>query len=311
MSEQVKISVVVPAYNNAPWLPRCLDSLLSQTYHDLEIIVVNDGSVDNTMEILTRYQTRDSRIRPIHQENGGVTSARLHGVAVSSGEWIGFVDGDDWVEPQMFERLLKNALEYGSDISHCGIQRNFPDGRVDYYYNTGDILKQDNSQGLRELLLGQRIEPGLVCKLFQRDLFSGLDDRMDRSIKINEDLLMNYYLFNQAQCSVFDDTCFYHYIMRKGSASSAQWNTHKLEDPLRVTKLMMTENNTAVSDLLFQKYIRQLVAGATLSTAQQPELIRPHRTAIRRELRGQLRSALSGPIGTKLNIMAFWNSLLA
>ncbi len=306
MTDSIKISVIVPAYNNAPWLPRCLDSLLAQTHHNLEIIIVDDGSTDNTMEVLRHYQNKDSRIISIHQDNGGVTSARLHGVSAASGEWVGFVDGDDWVEPQMFEHLLKNAVEYQADISHCGVQRNFPDGRVDYYYNTGEILNQNREQGLQELLLGSKIEPGLVCKLFRRNLFDGLAGWIDQSVQINEDLLMNYYLFRHTNQSIFDDFCPYHYVMRQGSASSLQWNSHKLEDPIRVTKLMMAENEDCVTDILFQKYIRQLIFGATRSLSNQPELIRPHRAMMRKELRSQLKDALFGRIGSKLKLMTLW-----
>ena len=309
MTDSNKISVIVPAYNNAPWLPRCLDSLIAQTYRNLEIIVVDDGSMDDTMSILQQYQNIDSRVVPVHQNNSGVTTARLHGVSVASGKWIAFVDGDDWIEPQMFERLSKNAVEYLADISHCGIQRNFPDGRVDYYYNTGEVLEQNREQGLQELLKGRRVEPGLVCKLFRRELFNGLESWIDKAIKINEDLLMNYYLFRQASCSVFDDFCPYHYIMRKGSASSSQWSRHKLEDPIHVTKLMMAEQENSVADILFQKYIRQLIGGATLGLSEQPDLIRPHRAAMRKELRSQLKAALSGNIGSKLKLMALWASV--
>ena len=105
------ISVIVPAYNIAPWISRSLDSLLAQTHWGLEIIVVDDGSSDNIRDVLASYCEKYSNIRSIHKENGGVTSARLRGVAEATGDWIGFMDGDDYVEPQMYARLLENALE--------------------------------------------------------------------------------------------------------------------------------------------------------------------------------------------------------
>ena len=113
------ISVIIPAYNVAPWLPRCLDSVLAQTYSKLEIIVVDDGSADNTRQVMEDYAARDGRIRPIFKENGGVTSARLAGVAAATGEWVGFADGDDAIDPDMYRHLLENAHAYGADISHC------------------------------------------------------------------------------------------------------------------------------------------------------------------------------------------------
>ena len=97
-----RISVIIPVYNVAKDLPRCLESILAQTYSDIEIVAVNDGSPDNSHEILSDYAEKHPNIRVIHKENGGVTSARLRGVKESTGEWIGFVDGDDEIEPDMY-----------------------------------------------------------------------------------------------------------------------------------------------------------------------------------------------------------------
>ena len=125
-----RITVVVPAYNNETWLPRCLESLLAQSHPDVEIIVVNDGSKDNTGRVIDDYAARYPNIIAIHQENAGVTAARLMGAAAATGDWIGFVDSDDTVEPQMYAHLLENARKENADISHCGHQTLFPDGRI-------------------------------------------------------------------------------------------------------------------------------------------------------------------------------------
>ena len=127
---QDRISVVVPAYNNETWLPRCLESLLAQTHENMEIIVVNDGSKDGTGAVIDGYAEKYDRIKAIHQQNKGVTAARLAGMAAASGDWIGFVDSDDTVEPQMYAHLLDNARKENADISHCGHQTLFPDGRI-------------------------------------------------------------------------------------------------------------------------------------------------------------------------------------
>ncbi|MGN0478596.1 MAG: glycosyltransferase [Hominenteromicrobium sp.] len=228
----VLISVIVPVYNVAADLPRCLDSILAQSYPNIEIISVDDGSLDHSGKVLDEYAQRHANIRVIRQENSGVTSARLRGVAEAFGEWIGFVDGDDEIEPDMYERLLQNALKYDAEISHCGYQMHFADGRVNYFHNTGILEKQDRTTALRELLSGERIEPGLCNKLFHRALFDGLS--MPTEIRINEDLLMNFYLFSNAKQTVFDDWCPYRYIVRNTSASRAKLNDHKIYDPIRV-----------------------------------------------------------------------------
>lgn len=236
-----KISVIIPVYNVSADLPRCLDSVLAQTYKNLEIIAVNDGSTDNSGKILERYAAEFPQIKAIHQTNGGVTTARLHGVSLSSGDWIGFVDGDDEIESDMYERLLKNALKYHADISHCGYQMVFSDGRVNYFHNSGLLVQQDKAAGLKDLLDGSMVEPGLCNKLFCKTLFHNLlhDNLMDLSIKINEDLLMNVILFRQARKAVFHDVCLYHYIVRSSSASRQKLNDNKIFDPIRVRKAIL------------------------------------------------------------------------
>lgn len=235
----MRISVIVPAYNNAPWLRACLDSLLAQTHEDMEIVVVNDGSRDGTAAVLDDYASRHHQIRAIHQENAGVTAARLRGLQDATGGWIGFVDGDDVVEPQMYARLLENALAYGADISHCGQQIIFPDGRATTIQNDGMLRSQDHLTALRDLLDGGLIESGLCTKLYKRELFAGLDAWMDRSVKHNEDLLMNFYLFQRAETSIFEAVCPYHYLLRQGSASYSGVHRGKILDPLRVRQIIL------------------------------------------------------------------------
>ncbi len=233
------ISVIVPVYNLERELPRCLDSLLAQTHGELEIIPVDDGSRDGSRRLLEDYARRDPRIRPLFQENAGVTAARLAGVAAARGEWIGFVDGDDMVEPQMFSRLLENARAFQADISHCGYRMVFPDGRVNFFHNSGKLCRMDTHQGLSALLRGELVEPGLWNKLFRRELFAEL--KMDPAIAINEDLLMNFQLFSRAASSVFEDVCPYHYIVREASASRARLNDHRIFDPIRVREQILAD----------------------------------------------------------------------
>lgn len=235
-----RISVIVPAYNGAPWLPKCLDSLLAQTYDNMEIIVVNDGSQDGTKEVLDGYAARYDAIKAIHQENRGVTAARLSGLKEASGDWIGFVDGDDVVEKQMFARLLENAHAYAADISHCGHQVCFPDGRVTQICDDGHFRPQDRITGLRDLLDGGLVESSLCTKLYRRALFDGLEDWMDRSVKNNEDLLMNFYLFGRARQSVFEAVCPYHYLLREGSASYQRPPLLRIiQDQIKVRQIML------------------------------------------------------------------------
>lgn len=255
------ISIIVPVFNLENELPRCLDSILAQRYQNIEVVVVDDGSSDNSADVMRRYAEKDSRIKPVFQENGGVMSARLHGVREASGQWIGFVDGDDEIEPDMYERLLKNAVAYHADISHCGYQMCFEDGRVHYFHNTGILAQQDKITALKELLSGSRIEPGLCNKLFHKTLFQSLlhGEAVPLDIKINEDLLMNYRLFSAAKQTVFEDWCPYHYIVRSTSASRAKLNPHKIYDPIRVKEIIRQSAPSELHVAAQQAYINTCI----------------------------------------------------
>jgi len=252
------ISVVVPAYNVEETIQRTLDSILAQTYSDIEIVVIDDGSTDKTGEVIDKYAKQHSdQVIIIHTLNQGVTNARLTGVARASGEWIGFVDGDDEIEPDMYELLFNNAVMYQADISHCGYQMVFSDGRIHYFHNTGCLVQQDRLTGLKDLLDGALVEPGLCNKLFHKTLFYRLlhTDVMDRNIKINEDLLMNYILFLEAEKSVFQDVCKYHYLVRNSSASRATLNEQKIYDPIRVKQIIVDFNLNGMSEAASRAYI--------------------------------------------------------
>lgn len=251
------ISVIVPAFNVESTIIRTLDSILAQTYSEIEVIVVDDGSADETGKVIDIYASQHKQVMVTHTKNQGVTAARLAGVTQASGEWIGFVDGDDEIESDMYELLLKNAEQYGADIAHCGYQMVFADGRVSYFHNTGCLVQQDRTTGLKDLLDGSMVEPGLCNKLFRKTLFQSLlhTTVMDRSIKINEDLLMNYILFSNANMSVFQDICKYHYLVRSTSASRASLNQYKIFDPIRVKQLILDMKIDGMTEAAQRAYI--------------------------------------------------------
>ena len=126
------ISVIVPIYNVEKYLDRCVDSIINQTYKNLEIILVDDGSPDNCLAICDSWAEKDRRIKVIHKENGGVSSARNSALDIASGDYIGFVDSDDWIEPDMYEILIKNAKKYDADISRCAGLLDYCDRSEEY-----------------------------------------------------------------------------------------------------------------------------------------------------------------------------------
>lgn len=312
--KDILVSVIVPAYNIEPYIGRCLDSILNQSYQSLEIIVVDDGSKDETGKIIDQYAKKHSNIIPIHRENAGVFSARMEGISISTGDYIGFVDGDDYIESKMIQSLLNNAVEYDADISHCGYQMVFPNGRVDLYYGTGNKVIQDNKKGIIDLLEGKYIEPGLWNKLYRKKLFENIKTiQLDYSIKINEDLLINYYLFKESKQAIYEDKCFYHYILRSNSAATSAVNKNKLTDPLKVLKIML-EDSISESDyyeFIFARLVRQLIALATMSSKSDPKLIRPYKKSAQKELKNRLKSIMKCKgCSRKIKLMAVWGATL-
>lgn len=305
------ISIIVPAYNIENYIEKTVASICAQTYRNLEIILVDDGSTDKTPDCIDGLAREETRIVAIHKENGGVTSARLCGVQAAHGEWIGFVDGDDLLEPDMYERLLRNAQMYNAQISHCGYQMVFP-SRVDYYYNTGKLVEQDRETGVRDLLTGKFVEPALWNKLYNKSLFNPMfqNNLMDSTVKNTEDLLMNFYLFREAKKSVYEDFCPYHYVVRAGSAATSKMNLNKLWDPIRVCAIL--ERETADNGLLHnaatEKMVTNLIRICALRMTDCKEFV-PYRNKACRELRSRLFDFLKGPYSAKGKIKALWMSV--
>lgn len=258
------ISVIVPIYNIEQWVDRCVRSIMAQTYPYLDIILVDDGSTDKSLSIINGLSEEDDRIRVLHKENGGLPSARLAGIAAAKGEWLTFVDGDDEIETYMYERLMENAKRNDADISHCGHTMIYPDGRKVYYRNSGVFRKQDNFLGLKDLLEEKLVEPSVCTKLYKRSLFDDLEGKYTEEIWNNEDMLLNFYLFSKAQCSVFEDICPYHYWVRDGSLSRRKPNAHTIYDPILVKKRMLRD----CTPELREEVLKAMAATCLFSYAQ-------------------------------------------
>ena len=237
------ISIIVTAYNVEKYVSRTIDSLLNQTYSLIEIICVDDGSSDNTYSILQNYAKKDSRVKAYTKTNEGVTKARKFGFEKANGEYIGFTDADDIVDADMFQRLYDNLINYCADISHCGYVVDNLNGTKEYFYNTGCLAQQDKKSGVESLISGS-FEPGLCNKLYKYDLLHNLfqNDIMDYSIKMNEDVLMNYFLFKEANSSVIEDVCLYHYVKREGSATVSGFNKDYSLDKIKVKQIIRDDS---------------------------------------------------------------------
>ncbi len=206
MSVEPKISIIVPVYKVEPYLRKCLDSIVNQTYRNLQIILVDDGSPDNCGKICDEYAARDRRIEVIHQANGGVSAARNAGLKLADGDYIGWVDSDDWIEPGMYEYLLENALKYGADIAVCGRFERYKDKSVQRGWSKVEVLNRE--QALKMLLENDCMQNSLCDKLWKRDLFEAVCFPIGRTY---EDMAVMHKLFVKAQWIVCLPDGMYNY----------------------------------------------------------------------------------------------------
>ena len=218
------VRVIVPIYGIDRYLGSCIESILDQTYKNLEIILVDDGSKDRCPEICDLYVRKDSRIRVIHKANGGLVSARKAGLEVATGEYVGYVDGDDWIEPGFYAAMVETILEYDSDIVAAGMSR-------DLFSVSSKITSKipaGNYKGERLIKLKQNmltferfsrigISTYVWNKLFKREMLVPHQMSVDNSISIGEDAAVIYpYLMECEKISVIDN-CDYHYRQREDS----------------------------------------------------------------------------------------------
>lgn len=258
MSVQNLISVIIPIYNAAPYIERCLLSVVNQTYRNLEIIIVNDGSTDNTGEIIDRFAKIDERIIVIHKENTGVSDTRNRGLDIARGDYVGFVDGDDEAHLDMFEFLLANARKYNADISHCGFELVNPDQTIPIN-GTGVVVVQNRSESITSLLQGKLFEPSNWNKLFKRELLNGLRYAID--IRINEDLLFNVEAFNQCERAVYEDVVKYRYMYNPSSAARSGFDISKTNNILTVARRIkaLLSNDFEMKGVVDRFYAEKLI----------------------------------------------------
>ncbi len=214
----LKISVIVPAYNAEKTIERCLSSITNQTYQCLDLIVVNDGSTDNTKSLVDKIAKSDDRVRLINIDNGGVSHARNIGIEHAKGDYITFVDADDYIDNIMYEQLINLIKKYDVKISHCSYVNDDEDGNlISIVGDNGKQVIQDHDEAIACLLDGRLFSGGLWNKLYNKSLFS--ECRLDEKIKHNEDILLNFQLFDQVDSSVYIDAPLYHYVADSTSST--------------------------------------------------------------------------------------------
>jgi glycosyltransferase involved in cell wall biosynthesis len=221
------ISVIVPVYNVKPYLKKCLDSILRQSYRDLEILVIDDGSTDGSQDICDDFGKTDERIRVFHTENRGLACARNLGLEHAKGDWIGFIDSDDWIEPDTYECLMKTAGETDADVVECGYILEFAKTSKNRKAVNQTVCGAD---AVDALIRGE-IKEQVWNKLWKRYLFENASFPEGRYY---EDIATVYKLIRDARVTG-TDRFLYHYVQRKTAISHSHdirnlteyWSAHK------------------------------------------------------------------------------------
>ena len=221
MSELV--SVIIPVYNVELYLRRCVESVISQTYHNIEIILIDDGSEDSSAEICDELINIDKRIVVIHQRNAGLSAARNKGIEVSHGDYLTFVDSDDWIHPRCIEVLLRNLIETNSLMSICDYlkcKRNEGFGDLNLSY---EIVC--NEDAIQRMLKGEWISAW--AKLYHKALFNCIRFPVNRN---NEDYAILIYLFEECPFICVSKDILYYYFVREGSITHSSLNIHSFDE---------------------------------------------------------------------------------
>ena len=217
------ISAIVPVYNSEKYLRRCLDSLVGQTYQNLEIILIDDGSKDRSGAICDEYAARDSRIVCVHQPNGGVSKARNKGLSIAHGDYYSFPDSDDYLEPDTYTYLLQRMEEHQADAVNFEYYVTYPSHETAHKLSEKYYGLFDTEGAHRVVLAG---EPFCCNKLYAKKLIEGLRFRED--IFRGEDSLFAHYALEKAERVWFDQRPLYHYVQSEESACRGAFRPNQL-----------------------------------------------------------------------------------
>lgn len=263
------VSIIVPIYQIDWYLGICIESLIKQTYENIEIILVDDGSPDRCPELCDLYAGKDSRIKVIHKKNGGLVSARKAGLKAASGVYAGYVDGDDWVEPEFYEDLVRTIVSYDSDIVIAGMSR-------DLFSSSSHITSKipaGNYQGERLTRLKRNmfvldrfsrigISTYVWNKLFKRDMLMKYQMEVSDNITIGEDAAVTYpYLMECSRVSIIDN-CKYHYRQREDSMLKKTSAYSKEAVGLKILNDYLNRKSALYPDeLKYREQIRDFILG--------------------------------------------------
>ena len=240
------ISVIVPVYNVEQYLEKCVNSIINQTYKNLEIILVDDESTDSSGELCDKLAGKDDRIIVIHKKNGGVSDARNYGIEKAKGNYIGFVDSDDFIDEEMYEKLYEVLIKEDADVVECGFKIVYPN-KIELFTEQKYYKVCNKEEYLEEFLIIEKIFGSVWTKLIKSDIAKKVTFPVD---KINEDAYYSYNLIENANKFIIFDKPYYNYFMRKNSITNEGFNPRILDHIEVVEKINenVHQNYTNLND---------------------------------------------------------------
>ncbi len=307
-----KVSIIIPIYNVAEYLPRCIESVLNQDNIDLEVLLINDGSTDTSGEICEEYAKNDRRVRVFHQENSGVSAARNKGIEESSGDWLTFVDADDWIEPNSIQKIIniKNNIDSDYIIARSFINRNglavierypFSNNLLNKYYKGIDLVIQS--------IYGR----GSVWGVIYSKLFLKRNNiKFPLNLKNGEDSIFYTICSIYGEKISFSDNHFYSVYERDGSASRGNWTFERVLNMTKnisyLNKYIEKHNNLTQEAVYILNFSKYRVLSNMYNSFSDSFTINNYfilRKKIKSELKGRIKT---GPIKTnkfKVNLLNF------
>lgn len=271
MGESVKVSIIVPVYNvPESALRKCLESTINQTMKEVEVLVIDDGSTDHSGLICDEYATSDNRIRVIHKANGGLSAARNTGYEMARGEWITFLDGDDWIDPATCEKAYNLGIENDVDIVIFGTVQEFEHytNPFKYHYENGRVFQSEECKQLQcEILNFTGNIATAWAKLIRKSVLD--KNQIEHNARLrqgSEGIEFNVRLFEKIESAVFTDEIFYHYIFNPNSISAKHDEKNHyfvircFEEIKRV--ISVSTNREALEDRFYTRFAYVVVATA-------------------------------------------------
>lgn len=305
------ISVIVPVYKVEKYLRRCIDSILAQTYENIEVLLIDDGSPDQSGAICDDYQAKDSRVRVFHKENGGVSSARNLGLKETKGDYIGFVDADDYIDEKMYETLLTNILSENADTSICSYFQEANNGVFHKHWQNDEYLVFDRIEQILNLVSNRYYTCSCWDRLFKKSLLDSVIFNTEYSFY--EDYLFLYEVMQKSEKAVFTSVPLYYYCNNQNSAARAPFNTRKM-DIEKVCKYVLNDiqqKYPEVYTIAKREYGRILIFCCSLiakAEGEYPDEVRHLQKSIRKMMPWYLFSSAS--MGYKSQAMLIsmnWN----